>query len=92
MDEWMEGRMTSPATPSLNTATLCLAEQPCSDVAHVRLFELVVLATIAVDADVFESVDDGLNIEAHSDEAVYEILVVAVVSVSCQSSHTNSTW
>jgi hypothetical protein len=62
--------------------TLRLSEQASCDVAHVRLFQLVVFATVTVDTDVFERGDHGLDVETHGDEAVYEIFVVAVVPSS----------
>ena len=58
---------------------LRLAEETRSDVAHVGLFELVVLATHLIDADIVERRDDLLYIEAHSDKAVNEVLVVTLV-------------
>jgi hypothetical protein len=57
----------------------CLVEQPGRDVAHVCLLELVVLAVHAVDTDVLECGDNCWDIEAHGDESIDEIFVVAVV-------------
>jgi hypothetical protein len=59
--------------------TSCLAEKSRGDVAHVRLFELVVLAVHAVDTDVFECSDDGWDVEAHGDESVNEVFVIPVI-------------
>jgi hypothetical protein len=61
---------------------LRFAKQPGGDVAHVGFLELVVLATHLINPDVFKRGDDVLDVEAHGDKAVDELLVVAVVSTS----------
>jgi hypothetical protein len=64
----------------ISAKCLRLAKETSSDIAHISLLEFVVLATHLVDADVLECGDDSLDIEAHGDEAVDELLVVSVVS------------
>lgn len=66
-------------TPHLRV--LWFSQQSRRDVANVCFFEGVLLAVIMVDAYEFESGDDAFEVEAHEDEAVDHVLVVAVVSV-----------
>ena len=63
------------------------SEQPGGDVAHVSLFELVVLTFILINPNELEGGNDAVDIEAHVDESVDEILVVALVAIVA-----DSTW
>lgn len=63
-------------------ASLCLVKQTGGDVAHVFLFQLVVLAFVPIDADVLESSNDSGNVKAHGSKAIDELLVIATVTVS----------
>lgn len=60
-----------------------LVEQPRRNVTHVLLLELVILAVIFVDACELEGGYHGWDVEAHGGEAIYQSLVVAVVSIQC---------
>lgn len=62
---------------------LSLAKEARSDVAHICLLQFVILATHPIDADVLERGDDSFDIESHGDEAVDQLLVVALVPVNC---------
>ena len=66
------------------------SEQPGRDVAHVSLFELVVLTFILIDTDELEGRNDAVDIEAHVHESVDEILVVALVAVIADSTRSAS--
>ena len=57
------------------------SQQPSRDIANVCFFEGIFLAVVVVDAYEFESGDDALEVEAHEDETVDHVLVIAVVSV-----------
>lgn len=57
-----------------------LAEEAGGDVAHVCLLHLVVVAAVAVDTHILECFHDSVEVEAHIDEAVDEVLVPALVS------------
>ena len=58
----------------------CLAQKSGGDVAHVSLLQSIVHAIILVNADIVKSLDHIVEVEAHVDETVNEILVPALVS------------
>jgi hypothetical protein len=67
--------------------SLLLAEEPSGDVSHVRLLELVVFAVVPIDSDKVEGFNDGVNVKSHVDEAVYKVLIPALIPVSTMSDH-----
>lgn len=74
-----ESERGAQAPWSGDKSSLGLAKQPCRDVTHVRLLELIIFAVHAVNAYILEGSNDLRDIEAHGNEAVDEILVVATV-------------
>ncbi len=58
-----------------------LAQESGGDITHVRLLELVVLAPVAVDTNKVKGFYYGVQLEAHIDKAVNEILAVSLVPV-----------
>ena len=60
-------------------------KQSCRDIAHVRLFELVVLAAVTVDSYVFECGYHVWDAETHVAESIDEVFVVASVSADTQT-------
>lgn len=51
------------------------------DIPHISFLQLVILAAVAIDADMLEGVDDVRDLEAHGAKTIYEIFVVASVPV-----------
>lgn len=47
-----------------------LAEEPCGDIAHVRLLQFIVLSIVAVDTHKKEGIYNSIDIEAHVYEAI----------------------
>lgn len=72
----------TPRPPQTSEYTTCtsLTEKSGSNLTHSTFFQLVVLASSSFDADMSESSDNTINVEAHAGETVDQILVVSVIS------------
>lgn len=57
-----------------------LAKQSSRDITHVCFLELIIFPIISVDVDVVKCLDHSINVEAHVNKAVNQILVIALVS------------
>lgn len=57
-----------------------LPEQPGSDISHLTIIQLLVSASICIDANKAESRYDSFHIESHAAEPINQIFVVSAVS------------
>lgn len=79
LDPWFLITRGVASAPARDPSILLLAEKSSGDIAHIRFLQLVVLAAVAVDTHKDERLDHGINVEAHVDEPVYQVLVIPLV-------------
>ena len=71
--------------------TLLLAKESGGDISHVSFLQLVVLATVLIDANVIERLHHSVHVKSHVDEAIDQIFAVALIPARHVMSVTNST-
>lgn len=82
--------MCASSTVFLECRVSLFAQEAGGNVAHVCFLHLVIIATVAVDTHILEGLHDGIEIEAHVDEAVDEVLVPALIPNSPRWDHVST--
>lgn len=63
-----------------------LTKKVCSNITEILSFKFVILAIVAVDANIVESCYNAVEVETHATEPVDEILVISVITIKKQIS------